>query len=138
MSIPDIISAIGSPLCGFLVDNYGHRSTLLPIASILIFTCHALLTFSSNIMNSNTNHYNWIPVIAMSILGIAYSMFASALWPCVSYLVGRHQIATAYGLITVALNVSLSLFPLIVGEIRKRGGEDDFLGMGLFFMVMSC
>ncbi|KAH9269220.1 hypothetical protein BASA83_008712 [Batrachochytrium salamandrivorans] len=115
MSVPDIISAVGSPLAGIVIDRVGHRSTLLPIASLIIFTAHAVLNYS-----------NVTPLIAMVLLGVAYSLFASALWPCVPFLVGRHQIATAYGLLTSALNVSLpfvSCTALLAWDIRFGGGS---------------
>lgn len=83
MSIPDIISAIGSPICGLLVDKYGKRASLLPISALLVFITHFLMCFTTI-----------TPYFTMSILGVAYSVFPSALWPCVPYLVGRHQIAT--------------------------------------------
>ncbi|KAH6579821.1 hypothetical protein BASA61_010021 [Batrachochytrium salamandrivorans] len=125
MSVPDIISAVGSPLAGIVIDRVGHRSTLLPIASLIIFTAHAVLNYS-----------NVTPLIAMVLLGVAYSLFASALWPCVPFLVGRHQIATAYGLLTSALNVSLLVFPIVVAYVRTQGHAKDFSGMQIFFMGM--
>ncbi|KAJ3166546.1 hypothetical protein HDU88_003415 [Geranomyces variabilis] len=125
MSIPDIVSAIGSPLCGLFIDRYGHRATLLPFAGILIITTHALLGWT---MLS--------PIIAMTILGLAYSIFASALWTCVPYLVGPHQIATAYGLVAVALNVSLALFPLAVARIRSAAPE-TFVPVEAFFIFLG-
>ncbi|KAJ3121347.1 hypothetical protein HK098_003761 [Nowakowskiella sp. JEL0407] len=108
MSIPDLISAFGSPICGILVDKYGHRSTLLPFSALLLVLTHAMLNFTY-----------LSPIIAMTVMGISYSAFAAALWPCVTYLVGRHQIATAYGFLTVALNISLFFFPLVVAKIRN-------------------
>ncbi|KAI8803498.1 major facilitator superfamily domain-containing protein [Cladochytrium replicatum] len=130
MSIPDLISAVGSPLCGILVDRYGHRSTVLPLAGLMLFATHALLCFTSI-----------TPFFAMTVLGIAYSVFASALWPCVPYLVGRHQIATAYGFMTVSLNFSLFIFPLVVARIRNTDDASsdvtDFTTVEYFFMGMS-
>ncbi|KAJ3149710.1 hypothetical protein HDU86_006887 [Geranomyces michiganensis] len=124
MSIPDIVSAIGSPLCGLFIDRYGHRATLLPFAGVLILITHALLGWT---MLS--------PIIAMTILGLAYSIFASALWTCVPYLVGSHQIATAYGLVAIALNVSLALFPLAVAHIRSAAPE-TFVPVEAFFILL--
>ncbi|EGF82830.1 hypothetical protein BATDEDRAFT_23019 [Batrachochytrium dendrobatidis JAM81] len=123
MSIPDIISAIGSPLSGIFIDNFGHRSTLLPISIIIIFIAHTTLAYST-----------FTPIAAMTLMGIAYSFFASSLWPCVPFLVGQHQIATAYGFLTSALNISLFIFPLILAKIRSVGDRDDFMGMQWFFM----
>ncbi|KAI8917230.1 major facilitator superfamily domain-containing protein [Powellomyces hirtus] len=108
MSIPDIVSAIGSPLCGLFIDRYGHRATLFPIAGLLVMITYGLLGWTY-----------LTPILPMVLLGIAYSIFASALWTCIPYLVGPHQIATAYGLVAVALNVSLALFPLAVANIRS-------------------
>ncbi|KAJ3046284.1 hypothetical protein HDV00_000097 [Rhizophlyctis rosea] len=125
MSIPDIISAVGSPLGGLFVDRYGQRGTLLPIAGLLIFITHAMLCFTTI-----------SPIISMSVLGVSYSVFASAIWPCVPYLVGPHQIATAYGLVTVALNISLAVFPLMVAQVRNAHSE-DFTYVEYFFMTLS-
>ncbi|TPX65495.1 hypothetical protein SpCBS45565_g05131 [Spizellomyces sp. 'palustris'] len=125
MSIPDLVSAVGSPLCGLFIDRFGHRSTLLPISGVLVLITHAILCWT-----------DITPIIPMSILGIAYSIFASALWTCVPYLVGNHQIATAYGLVAVALNLSLALFPLAVARIRNAHPE-TFVEVEIFFMVLS-
>lgn len=53
----------------------------------------------------------------MLVLGMAYSLFASALWPCIPFLVEDHQLGTAYGLVTIALNISLTVFPMVVAAI---------------------
>ncbi|KAL2913143.1 hypothetical protein HK105_207383 [Polyrhizophydium stewartii] len=128
MSIPDIISAAGSPLSGMLVDSIGDRTTLLVASCAMILLTHALLNFTT-----------LTPIVPMVILGVAYSLFASALWVCVPFLVGRHQIATAYGLLTVALNLSLSVFPIVVAKIRQASGDpNDFNGMEIFFMALSA
>lgn len=125
MSIPDIVSAFGSPLCGLLIDRFGHRSTLLPISGFLVLVTHALLCWTTI-----------TPIFSMSVLGVGYSIFASALWTCVVDLVGSHQIATAYGLMAVALNMSLSAFPIAVARIRSAYPE-SFVPVELFFMALS-
>ncbi|KAJ3408403.1 hypothetical protein HDV05_005031 [Chytridiales sp. JEL 0842] len=108
MSVPDWIAAIGSPICGIFLDWYGHRGTILPLSALVIFSSHFLMQFTT-----------FTPLVGMSIIGVAYSMFAAALWPCVPYLVGPHQIATGYGLITISLNLALFGFPLCVAHIRN-------------------
>lgn len=99
-SIPDWIAALFSPLCGILVDKYGKRGFLLPVAAGLILITHSLFLWT-----------NLTPYVAMSVMGISYTLFGSVLWPCVPFLVMNHQIATAYGLLTTALNTSLFIFP---------------------------
>ena len=96
MSIPDIVSAVGSPIAGWLLDYFGYRATALPLSAIVLLITHCLFAFT---MVS--------PIISMALMGVAYSVFAAALWPCIPFLVGRHQVATAYGMVTVSL-VSVS------------------------------
>lgn len=131
MSIPDFISAVGSPLSGIFLDIYGHRGTFLPIASLFLAASHLTMYLSSI-----------TPAIGMSLIGLAYSLFASALWPCVPYLVGPHQIATGYGVMSVALNLSLFTFPLIVARVQSYAkgsdGGDKFGAVMCFFVMMSC
>ncbi|KAG0260622.1 hypothetical protein BG011_001751 [Mortierella polycephala] len=106
MSIPDIVSSVGSPLCGYLVDRFGNRARYIPVSAILLIWVHVQLGFTM-----------FTPVVAMFILGLSYSLFASVLWPCIPFLVKDHQLGTAYGLVTIALNISLTFFPMIVASI---------------------
>ncbi|KAG0203441.1 hypothetical protein BGX28_004268 [Mortierella sp. GBA30] len=134
MSIPDIISSIGSPLCGYLVDRFGNRARYIPLSAVFIIWAH--IQFGFTLIT---------PVVAMFVLGLAYSLFASVLWPCIPFLVEDHQLGTAYGLVTIALNISLTLFPMVVASILHdtRGSyqhvEVLFIalgGIGLFLSVI--
>ncbi|KAJ3185674.1 hypothetical protein HK101_009808 [Irineochytrium annulatum] len=125
MSVPDWISAAGSPLAGIFMDMHGHRGTMLPISGVLLILTHSISLWT-----------DLSPYWTMTVMGIAYSLFAAALWPCVPYLVGPHQIATGYGLLTIALNVSLFVFPLIVAQIRASGGNIEDFGPTLFFFIV--
>lgn len=109
MSIPDIIAAVGTPLMGIVTDRYGKRTHLIIVSGLCIFLSLALMTFTT-----------LSPAASMSLLGIAYSVFTSSLWPCVPLLVERHQTATAYGLLSVALNITLTVVPIIIGTLRSR------------------
>ncbi|KAI8825040.1 major facilitator superfamily domain-containing protein [Fimicolochytrium jonesii] len=125
MSITDIVSAVGSPICGLFIDRFGHRSTMLPLAGILVLISHLLFGWTTI-----------TPIVGMVILGLAYSIFAASVWTCVPYVVGNHQIATAYGLVTVALNMSLATFPLAVAQIRNSY-PDSFIPVQIFFVGLS-
>lgn len=132
MSIPDIIAAIGTPLMGILTDRYGKRTHLIIVSGLCIFLSLALMTFTT-----------LSPAASMSLLGIAYSVFTSSLWPCVPLLVERHQTATAYGLLSVALNITLTVVPMIVGTLRSRYPTDwnytlfFFLSLSLISILCS-
>ncbi|KAI8840249.1 major facilitator superfamily domain-containing protein, partial [Chytridium lagenaria] len=126
MSIPDWISAVGSPSSGVFLDLYGYRGLFLPISAVFLVIAHSFFLFSSI-----------TPIVGMSVIGITYSMFAAALWPCVPYLVGPHQIATGYGLISVSLNLSLFAVPLAVAHIRNWSSAEDFSPALFFFMALG-
>lgn len=46
---------------------------------------------------------SWNPYIAISCLGVAYSLLASALWPIAALLIPEYQLGTAYGLMQVKI-----------------------------------
>ncbi|KAI8907916.1 major facilitator superfamily domain-containing protein [Gorgonomyces haynaldii] len=123
MSIPDWISAVGSPLGGLYLDTFGHRKAILLLSCLMLLLSHSLLALTS-----------FTPYIPMTIIGVSYSLFASALWPSVPQIVKENEIATAYGLLTSALNLSLFAFPLIVAWIRQ---SQSFLVVQLFFIGLS-
>ncbi|KAF9423757.1 hypothetical protein BGZ94_008182 [Podila epigama] len=132
MSIPDIISSVGSPLCGYLVDRFGHRARYIPVSALLLIGAHSVLGFTYI-----------TPVVGMSVLGLAYSLFASVLWPCIPFLVKDHQLGTAYGLVTIALNISLTIFPMVVASIlhATKGTymfvETLFIGLASIGLILS-
>ncbi|KAJ3270931.1 hypothetical protein HDV01_007328 [Terramyces sp. JEL0728] len=125
LSIPDLISAVGSPLCGVLVDYYGHRSYIIVVSGICFLAAHFILAFSS-----------YSPLLGMSIIGVGYSLFASTLWAFIPVFVSDEQVGTAFGIISSGLNIGLFVFPIIVGWIRSSSGESNFLPTQYFFMVL--
>lgn len=72
MSIPYMISAAISPFLGFLVDRVGLRAFLALLAPLSLTLVHILLGLTS------VNLY--VPLV---LQGVAYSVFAAALWPSV-------------------------------------------------------
>ncbi|KAJ3160945.1 hypothetical protein HDU86_008308 [Geranomyces michiganensis] len=126
MSIPDLLSSVGTPLCGLFIDRFGYRATLLPVTGLLLLTSHALMGWTT-----------LTPIVPMVILGIGYSMFASALWTCIPYLVGPHQLATSYGLLSTSLNLTLTILPLVVAKIRSTF-PDSFVPVEAFFIGIAC
>jgi MFS family permease len=72
-SIPFFISAFASPFLGGSVDLVGGRAYICLASACMLAAVHALLGFT-----------DVTPYALMSGQGIAYSMFAAALWPSVS------------------------------------------------------
>lgn len=113
MGIPYIISAVISPILGGLVDKIGGRARLAFTSSVVLVGVHVSLALAG--MNFSID-YSYAPLIFQ---GLAYSIFAAALWPSVPYLVKRHQVGTAYGVMTALQNGGLALFPVLVAAINN-------------------
>ena len=81
-----LISAPASPLLGLLIDKTGLNITYVFVAISVTLFCHIILAFS--FLN---------PYIAIIIMGMAYSLLASALWPMAALIIPEYQLGTAYG-----------------------------------------
>jgi MFS family permease len=86
-SILYIVSAVASPLFGLLVDKTGRNILWVFTAILVTIGAHGLLAFTF-----------LDPYIGMCIMGLSYSLLASALWPMVALVIPDHQLGTAYGL----------------------------------------
>ncbi|XP_034471718.1 major facilitator superfamily domain-containing protein 1 isoform X1 [Drosophila innubila] len=122
-SIVYLISAIASPLFGFIIDKVGRNVTWVFVATISTLLAHMLLTFS---------HLN--PYISMCIMGLSYSMLAASLWPLVALIVPEYQLGTAYGFCQSVQNLGLAVVTLVAGMIVDSSGGSHFW-LQLFFML---
>ena len=53
----------------------------------------------------------------MIVLGIAFSLVPSAMWPSVPKIIPEKQLGTAYAMIFWVQNIGLSMVPLLIGWI---------------------
>lgn len=86
-SIVYIISAVASPVFGYVIDRYGRNVSFVFVSVAATIAAHALLAFTF------VNPY-W----GMALMGLAYSMLASSLWPLVALIIPEYQLGTAYGM----------------------------------------
>ena len=52
------------------------------------------------------------------LLGLCYSIYASALWPSVALVTEKRHHGTAYGIVTAVQNLGLAAIPLGVGKLQ--------------------
>ncbi|XP_045131206.1 major facilitator superfamily domain-containing protein 1-like isoform X4 [Portunus trituberculatus] len=123
-SVVYLISAIASPILGNLVDRTGRNVTWVFMAVLITLGCHAMLTFTF-----------WSPFISMSILGLAYSLLASALWPMVALIIPEHQLGTAYGIMQSVQNLGLAVISIVAGLIVDTSG---YMMLEMFYMIWLC
>ena len=60
------------------------------LGTVLTLLAHAMFAFLGN--------STFIGLLAMIIMGLAYSLLACALWPLVALIMPEHQLGTAYGM----------------------------------------
>ncbi|KAK7090746.1 lysosomal dipeptide transporter MFSD1-like [Littorina saxatilis] len=123
-SLVYIVSAVASPFFGFLIDRTGKNIFWVIIGTTVTLGCHALLAFSF------VSAY-----VGMIVMGLAYSVLASALWPMVSLIIPEHQIGTAYGIMQAIQNLGLAVISLVAGIIVDSSG---YLVLEVFFMAWLC
>ncbi|HAO64090.1 MAG TPA: oxalate:formate antiporter, partial [Porphyromonadaceae bacterium] len=60
-------------------------------------------------------HSSMLAVALMLILGVAFSLLPSVLWPAVPKIVPEQQLGSAYSIIYYIQNIGLMLVPIIIG-----------------------
>lgn len=101
-----------TPFLGGFIDWYGGRAVLTVLSSLILMVVHSILGFS---------HLS--PAGALVFQGIAYAIYAAALWPSIPIVVKDEHTGTGYGLVTAIQNIGLALFPLIIASLRSHSGN---------------
>lgn len=99
-----------TPFFGNLYDRKGKGASIMIIGSLMLIGVHLL--FSIPFLN-----YWLIAVVLMIILGIAFSLVPSAMWPSVPKIIDERRLGTAYSLIFWIQNWGLMGVPLLIGRI---------------------
>lgn len=123
-SIVYFISAVAAPILGLLVDKTGKNIFWVFLSILISIGSHGLLAFT--FVN---------PYVGMCILGLAYSMLASALWPMVALVIPEYQLGTAYGIMQSVQNLGLAVVTTLAGLIVDSGG---YLLLEVFFLAWLC
>lgn len=109
-----------TPFFGNLYDRHGKGATIMLIGAVMLIGVHAL--FALPLLN-----YWWFATIIMIVLGIAFSLVPSAMWPSVPKIIPEKQLGTAYALIFWVQNWGLMGVPALIGWVLDRycklGGE---------------
>lgn len=66
------------------------------------------------------------------LLGIGYSIYASALWGSVPYTVMPRTVGTAFGTCTAVQNIGLVIAPYVVGKLETNTTK----GEGFFYPLL--
>lgn len=104
-----------TPLFGGIYDKKGHGAMLMIIGSILLTIVH--ITFALP-LNSVV-----LAILVMIILGIAFGLVPSAMWPSVPKIIPMKLLGTAYALIFYIQNIGLSMVPMWIGIVNDKNTD---------------
>lgn len=111
-----------TPFFGGLYDKKGRGASIMMLGAILLIIVHLL--FAMPFLN-----VWWFAAFIMVILGIAFSLVPSAMWPSVPKIIPQRQLGTAYALIFWVQNIGLGGVPLLIGWVLetycKTGNPDQ-------------
>ena len=99
-----------TPFFGNLYDRKGKGATIMVYGALMLIGVHLLFTLP--ILN-----VWWFATLVMIVLGVAFSLVPSAMWPSVPKIIPEKQLGTAYALIFWVQNIGLSMVPLLIGWV---------------------
>ena len=102
-----------TPIFGSLYDRLGKGATLMIIGSAMLTLVHVL--FALPILN-----VWWFAICIMVVLGIAFSLVPSAMWPSVPKIIPMKQLGSAYAIIFYIQNIGLSMVPVMIGKVIQN------------------
>ena len=127
-----------TPLFGTLYDRIGKGATLMVIGSLMLTLVHIM--FALPVLNNAT-----FAILLMVLLGIAFSLVPSAMWPSVPKIIPMKQLGSAYAIIFYIQNIGLSMVPILIGNVLQAhttlvDGEKavDFTQAMWIFAAFGC
>lgn len=106
-----------TPIFGNVYDKLGRGATLMLIGSVLLTLVHVMFALP---FNSQA-----VAVALMVVLGIAFGLVPSAMWPSVPKIIPMKLLGTAYALIFYIQNIGLSLVPVWIGKVNEANTSAD-------------
>ena len=102
-----------TPLFGGIYDKHGKGATIMIIGSSMLIMVHLL--FALPMLN-----YWWFAAFIAIILGVAFSLVPSAMWPSVPKIIPEKLLGSAYALIFWVQNIGLGFVPLLIGWLLNE------------------
>lgn len=110
-----------TPLFGIIYDKIGRGADLMIGGAILLTSVHVM--FALPFINQW-----WMAIILMMLLGIAFSMVPSAMWPSLAKIMPERQLGTTYALTFYIQNIGLMIVPIFIGNLlNKQSVANDLI-----------
>lgn len=102
-----------TPFFGNLYDRKGKGASIMILGAVLLIIVHVILwlPFMTNV---------YVAALDVIVLGIAFSLVPSAMWPSVPKLIPEKQLGSAYAMIFWIQNIGLTFVPIILGIVLNN------------------
>lgn len=111
--LPALGALFLTPIFGGMIDRRGKAASIMMLGSGMLIFVH--LMYSMPFISSSV-----IAVVLMIILGVAFSLVPSAMWPSVAKIFPVKQLGTAYALIFFIQNIGLFSVPVFIGVVLDK------------------
>ena len=112
VGLPALGALILTPVFGGVIDKKGRAASIMILGAAMLIFVHATYSIPSI-------HMSGVAIALMIILGIAFSLVPSAMWPSVAKIFPVKQLGTAYALIFLIQNVGLWGVPTLIGAVLQ-------------------
>ena len=102
-----------TPVFGSLFDKKGKGATIMIIGSILLVCVHLLFSIPS------LNNFA-VAIGLVMVLGVAFSMVPSAMWPSIAKIIPHSKLGTAYSMTFWVQNWGIMGVPLLIGVVLDK------------------
>ncbi len=139
LSLIPFFTVVFTPLFGAFVDKVGKATRWMLVGAGLVFLSHLIILLAPQ----GEPFYGYL---AISLLGIGYSLVPSAMWPSVPKIIPEKNLGTAYSLLYWIQNIGLMLIPILVGNILDKAAtamigaknaEYIFVILGIISIIVS-
>lgn len=106
-----------TPLFGYVYDRRGKGATLMLLGSILLVLVHVSFALPLT---------SWVfAIVVMIVLGVAFGLVPSALWPSVPKIIPMKLLGSAYAVIFYIQNIGLAMVPILIGYVNGAFTDSD-------------
>lgn len=134
--LPALGALLLTPVFGGMIDRVGRAASIMMLGSAMLIAVHA--TYAMPFI-----HSSFIAIALMIVLGIAFSLVPSAMWPSVAKIFPVKQLGTAYALIFFIQNIGLWGIPALIGWVlevycQQPDGCYDYTLPMIIFTGIAC
>ena len=108
--LPALGALFLTPVFGGMIDKKGKAASIMMLGASMLICVHCIYALPFI-------HTSWVAIVLMIVLGIAFSLVPSAMWPSVAKIFPVKQLGTAYALIFFIQNIGLWGIPALIGYI---------------------